>query len=752
MPNFILDNTALVGEKSDGEYLNAAEFNLHENALEDIRTILRAGGFAGTVAPVNYSATVGVTTYDVTDAQGLIDWNEFQGLLTALAATAGAVVEVDADATHAGRVTLFAQQLGAGEKIVDALTSTGTLTAPGVLFAADGDWAGRSTNNSVLFDATTGDAVLRGSGNVVVAIDSNSNETDQRFIVQHNSSAFGGTELFSIAEDGTAVITGTLNVTSAGGLTVNSVVVPTLTSISTLSSKTLTAPVINAATLTGVIATGTSTFTGTNLAGMNTGDAPITAKDEGVTLTAAATSFDFVGGGVVATNVGGAVTVTIGAGSGVTTMSAVGAVANTDGASISGSTLTLQPASASFPGVITAAQFTKLAGIATGATAEVDADGTHAGRVTLSAQQLGTGNKYTLDNFGVGIIPTTDLHVEKATAAAGTVQALVRNATANGLAQVAVKNSSDATAALEILGSGFSTTARPTTANMAILRGGTTGGGVAIQAAASDTPIEFWTNIAGTHAKRGEFRGSDGALIIIGDVSGGSYFTNADTALVGRSTNNSILFNSTTGDGIARATGNFYVAIDSNNNETTAKFSVQKDSNAAGSGTELFSITEAGVTTVTGTFVVTGATATVNSVAVLTQTNTVTGITGKTFGATTFSSTISAQGAVTFGAQNVYKGGTGITAFATGGQASATALPNETNFVTTVASAADSVKLPTMALGTKVVVFNLGANACNVYPQTSGAIDALGTNNPYSLGAGLSREFHGQSTTQWRSK
>jgi hypothetical protein len=38
---------------------------------------------------------------------------------------------------------------------------------------------------------------------------------------------------------------------------------------------------------------------------------PITAKDEGSTLTTAATSFDFVGAGVAATNTGGAVTVTV---------------------------------------------------------------------------------------------------------------------------------------------------------------------------------------------------------------------------------------------------------------------------------------------------------------------------------------------------------------------------------------------------------------------------------------------------------
>lgn len=52
------------------------------------------------------------------------------------------------------------------------------------------------------------------------------------------------------------------------------------------------------------------------LTGTNSGDAPITVKDEGTNLTTALTSLDFVGAGVVATNTGGAVTVTISGGGG----------------------------------------------------------------------------------------------------------------------------------------------------------------------------------------------------------------------------------------------------------------------------------------------------------------------------------------------------------------------------------------------------------------------------------------------------
>jgi hypothetical protein len=114
--------------------------------------------------------------------------------------------------------------------------------------------------------------------------------------------------------------------------------------------------------------------------------------------------------------------------------------------------------------------------------------------------------------------------------------------------------------------------------------------------------------------------------------------------------------------------------------------------------------------------------------------------------------TATISGVATFGAPIIYKGATGITAFATGGQASATALTAEVNFVTTVATAADSVKIATPALGARQVVFNDGANSVDVFPPTGVQIDALGANNPYALAAGSSREFWGKTATQWNSR
>lgn len=82
-----------------------------------------------------------------------------------------------------------------------------------------------------------------------------------------------------------------------------------------------------------------------------------------------------------------------------------------------------------------------------------------------------------------------------------------------------------------------------------------------------------------------------------------------------------------------------------------------------------------------------------------------------------------------------------ITAFAGGGQASATALSTDYNRVTTVATTGDSVKLPTGVAGQKIVVVNDGANDCDVFPFSGQAIDALGTNNAYSLVAGTNITF-----------
>ena len=70
----------------------------------------------------------------------------------------------------------------------------------------------------------------------------------------------------------------------------------------------------------------------------------------------------------------------------------------------------------------------------------------------------------------------------------------------------------------------------------------------------------------------------------------------------------------------------------------------------------------------------------------------------------------------------------GITAFATGGQASATALTKDINRIATCATAGDSVKLPAATPGMMVVVLNDGAAIAAIFPSSGETIDAGAAN------------------------
>jgi hypothetical protein len=88
---------------------------------------------------------------------------------------------------------------------------------------------------------------------------------------------------------------------------------------------------------------------------------------------------------------------------------------------------------------------------------------------------------------------------------------------------------------------------------------------------------------------------------------------------------------------------------------------------------------------------------------------------------------------------------TGITAFAGGGQASAVILVSEYSEVATVATAADSVKLPALTstlplTGRRFVIRNSSANALAVFPPVGGNLGA-GVNTVVSLAAGARIEY-----------
>lgn len=92
----------------------------------------------------------------------------------------------------------------------------------------------------------------------------------------------------------------------------------------------------------------------------------------------------------------------------------------------------------------------------------------------------------------------------------------------------------------------------------------------------------------------------------------------------------------------------------------------------------------------------------------------------------------------------------GITAFATGGQANAVQLTTRFNRVTTVGTAADSVKLPPAIAGRSIVVINAAAaNSMNCFPSSGDAINALAADAAFAVAANKTVEFFCVVTGTW---
>ena len=97
-----------------------------------------------------------------------------------------------------------------------------------------------------------------------------------------------------------------------------------------------------------------------------------------------------------------------------------------------------------------------------------------------------------------------------------------------------------------------------------------------------------------------------------------------------------------------------------------------------------------------------------------------------------------------------YLVGSGLTAAGTT-QATALALQAEWNDVTSAASGT-GVIINAFGIGLNSIVFNEGGNTLKIYPPIGCAIDALGTNNPYSLANNAARDFYQITSTQFRSR
>ena len=93
---------------------------------------------------------------------------------------------------------------------------------------------------------------------------------------------------------------------------------------------------------------------------------------------------------------------------------------------------------------------------------------------------------------------------------------------------------------------------------------------------------------------------------------------------------------------------------------------------------------------------------------------------------------------------------TGIVA-AGASQGTATALSTQVNIVSSTPSST-GVILPTPTIGMRITVANTDANALLVYPPSGSAINALSTNNGYSVAAGTAVDFIAISSTLWYTK
>lgn len=92
-----------------------------------------------------------------------------------------------------------------------------------------------------------------------------------------------------------------------------------------------------------------------------------------------------------------------------------------------------------------------------------------------------------------------------------------------------------------------------------------------------------------------------------------------------------------------------------------------------------------------------------------------------------------------------------VTAFATGGQTSATQLTSNINRISVCATAGDSVKLPLAAAGSTVIVINDGAAAAQVFGKTTDTINSIATATGVTLPAGAVAIFFATTTINWRA-
>jgi hypothetical protein len=92
-----------------------------------------------------------------------------------------------------------------------------------------------------------------------------------------------------------------------------------------------------------------------------------------------------------------------------------------------------------------------------------------------------------------------------------------------------------------------------------------------------------------------------------------------------------------------------------------------------------------------------------------------------------------------------------VTAHAGGGQASAVAITADFTNITVCATAGDSVKLPTAAVGKTYTVTNRGAASADVFPFTGDTINGGSANAAVKLPVGSTLQFIAINATDWKT-
>lgn len=100
--------------------------------------------------------------------------------------------------------------------------------------------------------------------------------------------------------------------------------------------------------------------------------------------------------------------------------------------------------------------------------------------------------------------------------------------------------------------------------------------------------------------------------------------------------------------------------------------------------------------------------------------------------------------------EEIFEAETGITAFAGGGQGSATALIKKWNEINTCVTDDDSVKLPISKIGMKCLVFNNTDQELSIFPVVGEKINTI-VNMEFKIGARQPMMFECIKTGIWMS-